>query len=314
MSRKRDPNMRRYALKRVILGIITVIVVSMIIFVASRLSGDVTYLLLPEDATKEEVAWLRAKLGLDRPLPVQYLYFIKGAVQGDFGKSYRYTNREAMEVILERLPATAELAFVAFAMSIIAGLLLGVLSATKRDTFFDTLGKLFALVGQAMPGFWLGVMAILIFSVKLGWLPTSGRGGISHLIMPSASIAWFSVASILRLTRSTMLDVLDSEYIKTSRLKGNSEWVVIWKHALRNALIPVVAMSGIQLAHLLGGVVIAETIFSWPGLGSLILEGIYSRDYALVQAGVFVISIIFITCNLVVDLVYGIIDPRIRYD
>lgn len=314
MSRKRDPNMRRYALKRVILGIITVIVVSMIIFVASRLSGDVTYLLLPEDATKEEVAWLRAKLGLDRPLPVQYLYFIKGAVQGDFGKSYRYTNREAMEVILERLPATAELAFVAFAMSIIAGLLLGVLSATKRDTFFDTLGKLFALVGQAMPGFWLGVMAILIFSVKLGWLPTSGRGGISHLIMPSASIAWFSVASILRLTRSTMLDVLDSEYIKTSRLKGNSEWVVIWKHGLRNALIPVVAMSGIQLAHLLGGVVIAETIFSWPGLGSLILEGIYSRDYALVQAGVFVISIIFITCNLVVDLVYGIIDPRIRYD
>lgn len=306
--------MRRYALKRVILGVITVTVVSMIIFVASRLSGDVTYLLLPEDATKEEVARLRAKLGLDKPLPIQYLYFIKGAVRGDFGKSYRYTNREAMEVILERLPATAELAFVAFSMSIIAGLLLGVLSATKRDTFFDTLGKLFALVGQAMPGFWLGVMAILIFSVKLGWLPTSGRGGISHLIMPSASIAWFSVASILRLTRSTMLDVLDSEYIKTARLKGNSEWVVIWKHGLRNALIPVVAMSGIQLAHLLGGVVIAETIFSWPGLGSLILEGIYSRDYALVQAGVFVISIIFITCNLVVDLVYGIIDPRIRYD
>jgi ABC-type dipeptide/oligopeptide/nickel transport system permease component len=306
--------MRRYALRRVILGIITVIVVSMIIFVASRLSGDVTYLLLPEDATKEEVAWLRAKLGLDKPLPVQYLYFLKDAIRGDFGKSYRYTNREAMEVILERLPATAELAFVAFSMSIMAGLLLGVLSATKRDTFVDTLGKFFALVGQAMPGFWLGVMAILVFSVKLGWLPTSGRGGLLHLIMPSVSIAWFSVASILRLTRSTMLDVLDSEYIKTSRLKGNSEWVVIWKHALRNALIPVVAMSGIQLAHLLGGVVIAETIFSWPGLGSLILEGIYSRDYALVQAGVFVISIIFITCNLVVDLVYGIIDPRIRYD
>lgn len=306
--------MRRYALKRVLLGIITVIIVSMIIFVASRLSGDVTFLLLPDDATVEEVKWLRTNLGLDKPIPVQYLYFLKGAIRGDFGKSYRYTNREAMEVVLERLPATAQLALVAFSMSIIGGLLLGVLSATRRDTFFDTLGKVFALMGQAMPGFWVGVMAILIFSVKLGWLPTSGRGGISHMILPATTIAWFSVASILRLTRSTMLDVLDSEYVKTARLKGINEWIVIWKHALRNALIPVVAMSGLQLAHLLGGVVIAETIFSWPGLGSIILEGIYSRDYALVQAGVFVISIIFITCNLMVDLVYGIIDPRIRYN
>jgi len=306
--------MRRYAIRRILLGILTVIVVSMIIFVTSRLSGDVTYLLLSEDATEEDVAWLRAKLGLDKPLPVQYYYFIKGAVRGDFGESYRYTNRPAMEVVLERLPATAQLAFVAFAMSVIGGLLLGILSATKRDTFLDTLGKLFALIGQAMPGFWLGIMAVLIFSVKLGWLPTSGRGGLDHLIMPAVTIAWFSVASILRLTRSSMLDVLDSEYIKMSRLKGNSEWIVVLKHALRNALIPVVAMSGIQLAHLLGGVVIAETIFTWPGLGSLILEGVYSRDYALVQAGVFVISIIFISCNLFVDLVYGIIDPRIRYD
>jgi len=306
--------MRRYALRRILLGIGTVIVVSMIIFIASRLSGDVTYLLLPEDATKEEVAWLRAKLGLDKPLPVQYYYFIKGAMRGDFGKSYRYTNREAIEVVLERLPATAQLAFTAFSMSVIGGLLLGVLSATKRDTFIDTLGKLFALIGQAMPGFWLGIMAILIFSVTLGWLPTSGRGGIDHLIMPAVTTAWFSVASILRLTRSTMLDVLDSEYIKMARLKGNPEWLVTWKHALRNALIPVVAMSGIQLAQLLGGVVIAETIFGWPGLGSLILEGVYSRDYALVQAGVFVISVIFITVNLLVDLVYGVIDPRIRYE
>jgi peptide/nickel transport system permease protein len=306
--------MRRYALRRILLGIVTVIVVSMIIFIASRLSGDVTYLLLPEDATKEEVAWLRAKLGLDKPLPVQYYYFIKGAMRGDFGKSYRYTDREAIEVVLERLPATAQLAFTAFSMSVIGGLLLGVLSAAKRDTFIDTLGKLFALIGQAMPGFWLGIMAILIFSVTLGWLPTSGRGGIDHLIMPAVTTAWFSVASILRLTRSTMLDVLDSEYIKMARLKGNPEWLVTWKHALRNALIPVVAMSGIQLAQLLGGVVIAETIFGWPGLGSLILEGVYSRDYALVQAGVFVISVIFITVNLLVDLVYGVIDPRIRYE
>ena len=155
---------------------------------------------------------------------------------------------------------------------------------------------------------------ILVFAVVLGWLPTSGRGGMSHIIMPAITLAWFSVASILRLTRSAMLDVLDSEFIKMARLKGNPEWLVIWKHALRNALIPVVAMSGLQLAHLLGGVVIAETIFGWPGLGSLILEGVYSRDYALVQAGVFIISVTFITINLLVDLVYGVIDPRIRYE
>ncbi|MDD1758666.1 MAG: ABC transporter permease, partial [Methanotrichaceae archaeon] len=231
-----------------------------------------------------------------------------------FGKSYRYTNRQAMEIILERLPATVQLAFMAFSMSIIGGLLLGVLSATKHDTFLDTFAKVFAIFGQAMPGFWLGIMMILTFSVVLGWLPTSGRGGISHMIMPAITLAWFSVASILRLTRSAMLDVLDSEFIKTARLKGNPEWLVIWKHALRNALIPVVAMSGLQLAHLLGGVVIAETIFGWPGLGSLILEGVYSRDYALVQAGVFIISVVFITINLLVDLVYGVIDPRIRYE
>ncbi len=306
--------MRRYALRRIALGILTVIVVSMIIFAVSRLSGDVTYLILPEDATKEEVVGLRAKLGLDKPLPVQYYYFAKSALKGDFGKSYRYTGRQAMEIILERLPATIQLAFMAFLMSIIGGLMLGVLSAKKRDTCLDTFAKVFAIFGQAMPGFWLGIMMILIFSVVLGWLPTSGRGGISHMIMPAITIAWFSVASILRLTRSAMLDVLDSEFIKTARLKGNPEWVVIWKHALRNALIPVVAMSGLQLAHLLGGVVIAETIFGWPGLGSLILEGVYSRDYALVQAGVFIISVVFITINLLVDLVYGVIDPRIRYE
>ncbi|OGN90941.1 MAG: ABC transporter permease [Chloroflexi bacterium RBG_13_46_14] len=306
--------MRRYALRRILLGILTVIIVSMIIFVASRLSGDVTYLLLSEDATKEEVAWLRAELGLDKPLPIQYYYFAKNALKGDFGKSYRYTNRQAMEIILERLPATVQLAFMAFSMSIIGGLLLGVLSATKRDTFLDTFAKVFAIFGQAMPGFWLGIMMILVFAVVLGWLPTSGRGGMSHIIMPAITLAWFSVASILRLTRSAMLDVLDSEFIKMARLKGNPEWLVIWKHALRNALIPVVAMSGLQLAHLLGGVVIAETIFGWPGLGSLILEGVYSRDYALVQAGVFIISVIFITINLLVDLVYGVIDPRIRYE
>jgi peptide/nickel transport system permease protein len=306
--------MRRYALKRILLGILTVLLVSMIVFAASRLSGDVVYLLLPQDATKEEVASLRAKLGLDKPLPIQYLYFLKGAVQGDFGKSYRYTNRQAIEVVMERLPATIQLAFSAFIISIIFGLLLGVFSATRRDSLTDTGAKLFALIGQSMPSFWVSIMAVLIFAVKLGWLPTSGQGGLKYLILPATTTAWFSIASILRLTRSSMLDVLDSEYIKMARIKGNPNYLIIWKHALRNAFIPVAAMAGIQLAQLLGGVVIAETIFNWPGLGSLILEGVNSRDYALVQAGVLVISVTFVTINLAVDLVYGFIDPRIRYD
>ena len=306
--------MRRYALKRILLGILTILLVSAIVFVASRLSGDVVYLLIPQDATKEEVASLRTKLGLDKPLPVQYLYFLKGAVQGDFGKSYRYTNRQAIEVVMERLPATIQLAFSAFIISITFGLILGVFSATRRDSLTDTGAKLFALIGQSMPSFWVSIMAILIFAVKLGWLPTSGQGGLKYLILPATTTAWFSIASILRLTRSSMLDVLDSEYIKMARIKGNPNYLIIWKHALRNAFIPVIAMAGIQLAHLLGGVVIAETIFNWPGLGSLILEGVNSRDYALVQAGVLVISVTFVTINLAVDLVYGFIDPRIRYE
>jgi peptide/nickel transport system permease protein len=306
--------MRRYALKRILLGVLTVLLVSVIVFVASRLSGDVVYLLIPQDATREEVASLRTKLGLDKPLPVQYLYFLKGALQGDFGKSYRYTNRQAIEVVMERLPATIQLAFSAFIISIIFGLILGVFSATRRDSLTDTGAKLFALIGQSMPSFWVSIMAILIFAVRLGWLPTSGQGGLKYLILPATTTAWFSIASILRLTRSSMLDVLDSEYIKMARIKGNPNYLIIWKHALRNAFIPVVAMAGIQLAHLLGGVVIAETIFNWPGLGSLILEGVNSRDYALVQAGVLVISVTFVTINLAVDLVYGFIDPRIRYD
>lgn len=305
--------MRRYALKRILLGLITILLVSVIVFVASRLSGDVVYLLLPDGATQAEEDLLRKNLGLDKPMPVQYLIFLKGAVQGDFGKSYRYTNRDAMEIVIERLPATILLAGSAFSISIIFGLLLGVFSATRRDTMGDTGAKFFALIGQSMPSFWVSIMAILIFAVKLGWLPTSGYGDLKHLILPAFTTAWFSIASILRITRSSMLDVLDSEYIKMARIKGNPTSIIIWKHALRNALIPIVALAGIQLAHLLGGVVIAETIFSWPGLGSLILEGVSSRDYALVQAGVLVISTAFVSVNLLVDLLYGIIDPRIRY-
>ena len=304
--------MRRYALKRIFLGIITIIGVSIILFVVSRLSGDVTYLLLPEDATKEDEAALRAELGLDKPIPVQFLIFVRNVTRGKFGDSIRY-RRPALELVFKRLPATFELGATAFLLAICIGLPIGVISATQRNSFGDIWGKLFALIGQSMPGFWLGIMSILIFAVKLNWLPTSGRGGIPNIILPATTLAWYSTASIVRLTRSAMLEILDSEYIKTARLKGNRERIVIWKHALRNALIPVVSLAGIQLGILLGGVVITESVFGWPGLGSLILDGVYSRDYSLVQAGVLVTSTIYITLNLIVDLLYGVIDPRIRY-
>ena len=305
--------MKRYALKRLLLGLLTLIGVSMIIFVAVRLSGDPVLLLVSPDASQEEIRRVRNELGLDQPIPVQYVVFIRNSLRGDFGRSTRY-RMPALELVLKRLPATVQLALLAFAVSVTLGITIGVISATKPGSWLDFSGKSFAMIGQAMPEFWIGIMAILIFSVKLGWLPTSGRGGLQHLILPSLTLGWFSAASIMRLTRSSMLQVMGSEYIKTAHLKGNPERVVVWRHALRNALIPIVAMGGMQLGRLLGGAVIVETIFGWPGLGQLILEGINTRDFSVVQTGVFITSTVFIMLNLVVDLTYGVIDPRIRYE
>ncbi|MBN1848788.1 MAG: ABC transporter permease [Deltaproteobacteria bacterium] len=305
--------MRRYALRRTLLGIITVVIVSMIIFIATRLSGDVAILIAPPDASDAEIQEIRVQLGLNKPIPYQYYVFVRNALKGDFGRSIRY-NRPAIDVLLDRFFGTVELVGTAFIVSIVTGVLLGTLSATRRGTWLDQSGKLFALLGQSMPGFWVGIMLILVFSVNLGLLPTSGRDGISHLLLPSFSMAWYSIASIMRVTRSSMMDVMDSEYIKMARSKGNPEYIVIWKHGLKNALIPVIALAGVQLANLLGGAVIIENVFNWPGLGSMIVDAIYARDYPLVQAGVFFISIFLIALNLIVDLLFGFIDPRITYE
>jgi peptide/nickel transport system permease protein len=305
--------MKRYIIKRLLLGLLTLIGVSMIIFIAVRLSGDPVLLLVSPDATQEEIQKMKIELGLDKPVPVQYVIFMRNSLKGDFGRSTRY-RRPALELVMNRLPATIQLALLAFIISITLGITIGVISVTKPGSWFDFLGKAFAMLGQAMPEFWIGIMAILIFSVQLGWLPTSGRGGLVHLVLPSLTLGWYSAASIMRLTRSSMLQVMGSEYIKTARLKGNPEWVVVWRHALRNALIPIVAMGGMQLGRLLGGAVIVETVFGWPGLGQLILEAINTRDYSVVQTGVFITSTFFILLNLTVDLMYGIIDPRIRYE
>lgn len=305
--------MARYALKRVIVGFICLIGVSIIIFVAVRLTGDPTELLLPEDATKEDFERLRAELGLDKPIPIQYLIFIKEAFKGNFGRSVRW-KLPAIELVLNRLPATLQLGSFAFCLAIIFGLLSGVSSAKLRGSPFDLVVRVTALLGQSMPTFWLGIMFILVVAVQLRLLPTSGRGGFQHLILPALTMAWHAAASMSRLSRSAMLNVLGSDYIKMARVKGNPEWRVVWKHGLKNAAIPVVTLAGLQLASVIGHTVVIETVFAWPGIGKLIIDAIYARDYAVVQAGICLVSAIYIMINIGVDLVYGLLDPQIRYE
>ena len=304
--------MARYIVVRVFQGIICIIGASIIIFVASRLSGDVVLLLLPPDATEEQIEIMRREIGLDKPLYVQYFMFAGKALKGDFGKSHRW-EMPAMELITGRMPATMLLAGCALAFSIITAMFFGVFSAVFRGSWFDKFGKIFALLGQAMPGFWIGLMFILLFAVKLGWLPAFGRGSAKHLILPAVTLGWYSVAAQTRIIRSAMLDVLDSDYIKTARAVGVPQRILIWKYALRNAAVPLVTMLGVYFASMLGGSFIVETIFAWPGVGRTVVDAIFARDYPVVQAGVLFTSIFFVCSNLLVDLTYGFIDPRIRY-
>jgi peptide/nickel transport system permease protein len=305
--------LRRYVLKRVLLGIVTIVGVSIIVFVLARLSGDVARLYAPANATAEQLDMIRAKFGLDKPIPVQYWLFVKGALRGDFGTSVTF-GRPAMEIVLKRLPATLQLGLSAFIIGNIIGISLGVLAAINRSRWVQWGAQSFALLGQAVPGFWLAVMLMLIFAVYLGWLPTSGMGGIKHMILPVVALAWFSVAFVMRITRSSLLDTLDSEYVKLARIKGNPERVVIIKHALRNALIPVVMLMGMQLAMLIGGAAFIETIFRWPGIGILMVNSIQNLDYPLIQAITLVTSTALVFMMLVVDILFVYLDPRIRYE
>jgi peptide/nickel transport system permease protein len=305
--------MGRYALKRLGIGLICLLGVSVIIFVAVRLTGDPTVLLLPEDAKEEDFVKLRAELGLDKPIPVQYLIFVKEAATGNFGRSVRW-KRPASELVFGRLPATLQLAGFAFVLSTLLGLLGGVISAKLRGSPWDTAVQLLSTFGLAIPGFWLGIMLILIVAVQFHLLPTSGRGTFWHLILPGLTLTFHSAAAMSRLTRSSMLNVLGSDYVKLARVKGNPEWRVLWKHALKNASIPVVTLAGIQLANKIGQTVVVETIFAWPGIGKLTIDAIYARDYAVVQASVLVVAATYIVINILVDLLYGYLDPQIRYD
>jgi peptide/nickel transport system permease protein len=302
---------KTYVLRRLAQSLLVLLGISVVVFVILHLTGDPTLLLLPPDASAEEVARFRRAMGFDDPLYVQYLRFLRGAVHGDFGTSLRH-DEPALALVWQRMPATLELTVVALGVALVLAIPAGIVSAVFRNTAIDYVSTVVALVGQAMPTFWLGIMLILIFSVGLQALPSSGRGSVYHLILPALTLGLFTTARIMRLTRSGMLEVLGQDYVRTARAKGVGERMIVWKHALRNAGIPVVTIVGLELGTLLGGAVITETIFAWPGVGRLSVQAIYNRDYPVVQAAVFVLASIFVLVNLAVDLVYTYLDPRIR--
>ena len=304
--------MQRYILIRLVQAIFAIWAVSIIVFALGHASGDPLTLMLPLDATHEEIAEIRRFYGFDKPVHVQYWKFLSNAVQGDFGRSTVRPDHEAMELVLSRLPATLQLGAAALLLSVIFGVPLGVLSAVRRDTPLDYSGKVFALLGQSVPSFWIGLMLMWVLSVELGWLPASGKGGIDHMVMPVIAIGWFQVAAIMRLVRSGMLDNLDSEYIRLARVKGVAEWKVVWKHCLRNAIIPALTYFGVTAGVFVTGAVIMETVFAWPGVGLLAVESTVSRDFQVLQAVVVLGAVGFILLNLLVDILYGYLDPRIR--
>jgi peptide/nickel transport system permease protein len=303
---------QRYILGRVAQSLVALFGITIIIFVLSRLSGDPVALMMGDVVTAEDLARMRAALGLDKPLLEQYRIFLGNAVQGDFGNSLTY-RQPASSLILHRFPATIQLGLTAMAIAVAVAVPAGVWSAIRRDGVFDRFGKVVALLGQSMPGFWLGLMLILLFAVTLRLLPAGGREGPRSVILPAITLGVFPMAAIMRLTRSSLLDVLDSEYVKMARIKGLPEYVVVLKHALKNGAIPVVTLTGLQLAGFLTGSVIAETVFAWPGVGKLAVDAVFARDFNVIQASVSMVAVVFLGLNLAVDLVYAYLDPRIRY-
>jgi ABC-type dipeptide/oligopeptide/nickel transport system permease component len=302
-----------YILKRLFHSIFVLVGISLVVFIILHLTGDPAALLMPMDATPEQVAQFRKEMGFTDPVIVQYWRFFKGTLRGDFGNSFRHS-QPALDLVLERMPATIQLTIAALVLALFIAIPVGIFSAIKRNTLLDHIGMTGALLGQSTPVFWLGIMLILIFSVTLQWFPSSGRGEIQHLVLPAITLGMFSMARTARMMRSSMLEVLGQEYIKTAKAKGLAPGVVILKHALKNASIPVVTIIGMELGTLLGGAVITETIFAWPGVGRLAVQAIYNRDYPVVQAAVFILASIFVLVNLIVDIIYTYLDPRVKLE
>ena len=303
--------MRTFLVRRLLQSLVVLLGVSFVVFAILYLTGDPALVLLPPDASPEDVRRFREIMGFNDPFFVQYGRFLKGALQGDFGVSVRH-GEPAFGLVLERMPATFELAGSALLLALGLAIPAGIVSAVRRNSVLDYVSTVVALFGQSLPTFWLGIMLILVFSVQFNLLPSSGRGTLEHLVLPAVTLGLFTTARITRLTRSGMLEVLNQDYIRTARAKGVSDPPVVWKHALKNAAIPIVTIVGIELGTLLGGSVITETIFAWPGVGRLSVQAIANRDYPVVQAAVFLLATTFVVVNLIVDLIYTYLDPRIR--
>jgi len=306
--------MPQYILRRLLIAIPSVFGVLIIVFAMVRLApGDPALLLAGELADAETVERIRERFGLNEPPHIQFGRFISGVVQGDLGRSTR-TNRQVTEDLADYFPNTLELALGAIVIALVIGIGLGVASALRPNTWVDALAMILALIGVSMPVFWFGLLAIMYFSVELGWFPVAGRGTLAHLVLPAITLGVSSTGVIARMTRSAMLEVLGQDFIRTARAKGLPGRGVVFKHALRNALIPVITVGGLEFGSLMAGAVITETVFNWPGIGRLLVQSILARDYPVVQGAVLVIALSFIVINIIVDLVYAFIDPRIRFD
>lgn len=305
--------MKSYLLRRLWQSAVTLVGVSILVFVILRVvPGDPAKMLLPEGAPQSAVEELNRQLGLREPLLVQYAIFLRSVARGDFGQSFQY-RAPALRVVVERLPATVQLTLAAMLLTVAFGVSIGIVAAVRRGTRYDYAGTLMAVLGQSLPNFWLGIMLILLFGVTLRWLPTSGFWGWRHLVLPAVTLAAFPIALVARLTRSSMLEILGRDFIRTGRAKGLGEPVVVLRHALRNATIPVLTVLGLQIGTLLGGAVITESVFAWPGMGKLVVDAIYFRDFPVVQTVLILSATVFVVINLLVDVLYTIIDPRIRY-
>jgi ABC-type dipeptide/oligopeptide/nickel transport system permease component len=305
--------MRQYIIRRVSYCLLSLFLLSVTIFFFVRVTGDPATLLVEPGASEADIAAIHHQFGLDRPLIVQYGLFVMSLLHGDLGQSFYYQT-PVMQLYLDRLPNSLLLAFVAMGLSLLVGIPAGIMASVQVGRFWDGFGKLFTLLGLSLPSFLVGLVLILVFSVYLGWLPSSGFGGPLHLIMPAFALGWYFAASHMRLTRSSMLEVLGSEYIKLARLKGLPKIMVIGKHAFKNALIPVLTLAGINLVIMVNVAVVVETVFAWPGIGRLLYEGITFRDFPIVQGVVILGGAMIVIVNLFIDILYAIIDPRIRLE
>jgi peptide/nickel transport system permease protein len=301
-----------YALRRLLSAIPTLLVVSVLVFLMMRLApGDPALLMAGSEATQQDIEAIREAMGFNDPLAVQYVRWLGDVLHGDLGTTFK-SHRPVTEEIVYRYPNTVRLSLVAITFAILIGVISGVVSAVTKVKFFDLLSRVIALFGVSMPFFWVGLMLMLVFAVILGWLPSGGTGGLDHYILPGITLGMLSAGIISRMTRSCLLEVIRQDYVRTARSKGLSERVVIYRHALRNAMIPVITVIGLEFGYLLAGSVITETIFAWPGLGRLLVDAIFSREYFIIQGVILVIAVTFVLVNLVVDVCYGLLDPRVR--